>query len=532
VRDSVTAERPDGRPAVIPEVVAVLVLLAAPAPLGRLVVDADFAEVFPLHRRVVGAALACWVVLVAVITLVWQAALVPLAVVAALGSILLMWRARPRHGHGRRLPPGSLSLTRSVRDLARRDSFLELAAVHGPVFKASQFTGPVVCIVGLERGQRLVREHRDAIGPSPLAFTEQIMGGFLRYMDDDTHDLYGPLFRRAMSRAVTDAAEPVARAAVIRSLQAVTAEPTSPDAGLARVAYDAVLHAMFGIDASSDLGIEFTRAYDAFAGSAIKHPRHRRTVAALDELRGIVGRQVDLLDGPSGVVGQCALSELRSLDPRMPDRTCIDNLLFMLRIGSNNVASLLRWIIENLGADPCWRDRLLDDPDLCDAFVSETLRLAQSEYVYRRLVADVEFDGFHLPAGWLVRICVWESHRDPAIYDDPTRLTDRFLGTRRPQSEYCPFGFDRHACNSVGLATMIARTVLREYSADPAVTVRPAGDVTRDLRHWSHWRPGPSLAVERRAVPASGRQPVGEIAIDHPLQSHDVVAEDLDETTT
>jgi cytochrome P450 len=517
---------------VIPHVIAVVVLLIATAPVVRLAVDADFGRVFPVHRRIIVAALAGWAGLVGALALVWGSALIPVAGVVAAVSLLATWRSRPHYGQARRLPPGSLSLTRSVRALARREAYLEMNDAYGPVFKASQFSGPVVCIVGLERGQRLLREHRAAIGPSPLAFTEQIMGGFLRYMDDDTHDLYGPLFRRAMSRSVTDAAEPVARAATIRSLHAVSATSASPDADLERIAYEAVLHAMFGIDAASELGREFTRSYDAFARSAIKHPRHRRTVRALDDLRDIVRRRAALLDAPEPAIAPCALRELRALDPRMPDRTCIDNLLFMLRIGSNNVASLLRWVLENFGADPSWRARLVDDTELYDAFVSETLRLAQSEYVYRRLVADVEFEGFHLPAGWLVRICVWESHRDPVIYDDPTRMTDRFLGNRRPQSEFCPFGFDRHACNSVGLATMIARTVLEEYITEPDVIVEPAGSVVRDLRHWSHWRPGPSLSVARRFGPGSHRQPAGEIPAEQPLQRRDVLAEDLDETTT
>jgi cytochrome P450 len=39
-----------------------------------------------------------------------------------------------------------------------------------------------------------------------------------------------------------------------------------------------------------------------------------------------------------------------------------------------------------------------------DSVVKETLRLAQSEYLYRRLLEDVEFDGMTLPKGWLVRL--------------------------------------------------------------------------------------------------------------------------------
>jgi cytochrome P450 len=519
------------------QVAAAAALLATVTPLARLVTDADFARVFPRHRRIIGVCLLAWAGVVGAIAVFWPATLVPSALVGVVMSIVLVWLARPHFGVRRGRPPGSLSLTRSLRDLARREALLDLGERHGPVFKTRQPSGPVVCIMGLERGQRLVREHRSAIGPSPLAFTDEIMGGFLRYMDDDTHDVYGPLFRRAMSRSVTDAAAPVTRAATIRSLQRVTATASSPDTGLHQIAYESVLHAMFGIEAASDTGIGFAGAYDVFARDAISHPRHRRQLVALDELRALIREHAKLLDDPTITVAPCALRELRALDAAMPDETCIDNLLFMLRIGSSNVTSLLRWILEHLGSDPSWRARLATESDarglgtdLHDAFVLETLRLAQSEYVYRRLVDDVEFEGFRLPSGWLVRICVWESHRDPEIFDHPTSLTDRFLGPRPPQTEYCPFGFDRHACNSVGLALMIARTVLEEYCADPDVIVRPSGAVVRDLRHWSHWRPGPTLAVSRHTATESRREPVGQIAVEPPLQRRDVVTKDVHET--
>lgn len=479
----------------------VLVLVLAPVPALRLAADREFRWLFPRPVRLLAAACLAWWVAVVGLAVVWPTGLVGAAVLVGLGWLVAWWWARPGRGVRRGLPPGSTSLTRSLRGLAHRDFYLREAEEHGPVFRSRQPSGSVVCIVGLERGQRLVREHRDAIGPSPLKFTQQIMGGFLRYMDDDVHDVYGPLFRRAMSRPVTEAATPIARAGVERELRAVTAEPADPSPALERIAHDAVLHALLGLRAGEPLHAELHQHYPVFARSAIMHPRHRRTVAALDGLRDVTARQLASLDARAEPPA-CALTELREHDPAMPDATCIDNLLFMLKIGSGNVASLLRWLVQMLAEDPSWRDRLARSvadadprtPDLVDAFVMEALRLAQSEYVYRKLVADVDHEGFRLPKGSLVRICVWESHRDPAVFDAPEDLTDRFHGERRPQTEYCPFGFDRHACNSVGLASMIARELVVGLVSTPTVALQPAEGLARDLRHWSHWRPGPGLA--------------------------------------
>ncbi len=520
--------------------VSFVVLLAAAAPVARIVVDHQFGRVFPRERLLIGAALLAWVATVSVVASMWPAALAPAAIGVAGGVALATWRARPAHGRRRQAPPGSLSLTRSVRGLAHRDALLLLAERHGPIFKSTQFSGTVVCIHGLSLGQRLVREHRAAIGPSQLAFSDQIMGGFLRYMDDNTHDIYGPLFRRAMSRAVTDAAEPVARSATRQMLAGLSTDPISPDEEVNRIAYEAVLAALFAIDPTSSLGVDFTNTYQRFAAGAISRPKHPTTRASLDELRVLVNRHLHDIDqsGSGGAV--CALTEIRATDPQMPDAAAIDNLLFMLRIGSNNVASLVRWVLEMLGSQPTWRARIAEEqssklrgnehtvePDLADAFVMEVLRLAQSEYVYRRLIDDVEFEGFVLRAGWLVRICVWESHRDPTVYDAPATMTDRFHGARRPQSEYCPFGFDRHACNSVGLAMMIARTVLTEFAANPDAVVHPAGDVARELRHWSHWQPGRRLAVSRTDRSNSTELPPREVSIQEHLESGHIVSDNI-----
>jgi cytochrome P450 len=517
--------------------VSVVVLVAAVIPVGRLAVDTRFGAVFPRARLALAAFVTLWVAaVVAAGVLLGMWVVLPAAVVG-LGSATAWWRARPNRGATKRWPPGSLSLTRSVRSLAHREAKLALADRYGPIFKETQGSATVVCIVGLARGQQLVREHRSAVGPSPLAFDDQVTGGFLRYMDDATHDLYGAAIRRAMSRGVTDAATPIARRSTASVLAQIGPVPEPPDRGVERIAYETTLAALFGIDPATDEGVAFTAVYQRFAQAGIHRIARTRVDPSLDELRRLVADRLDRLGAAdTGPVPVCALSELRAAGAGLPDAVCVDNLLFMLKIGSSNVAGLLRWLLEVLARDPAWVDRLraasspasaagvAHEPDLVDAFVMEVLRVAQSEYVYRRLHEDVEFEGYRLRAGWLVRICVWESHRDPAVYDDPAAVTDRFVGARRPLSEYCPFGFDRHACNAVGLSMMIARTLVEAVCRDPALDLRPAGAVVRELRFAAHWRPGPDLAWRR-----SGAAPMGEIPVEQELQPPHVIGEDLDQ---
>jgi cytochrome P450 len=71
-----------------------------------------------------------------------------------------------------------------------------------------------------------------------------------------------------------------------------------------------------------------------------------------------------------------------------------------------------------------------------------------------------------MPRGWLVRLCVAESHRDPDVFPEPGRYDlDRFLTRRYDSSQYSPFGWGRHLCNGVTLTHMISRVVLEELAS-------------------------------------------------------------------
>ena len=66
---------------------------------------------------------------------------------------------------------------------------------------------------------------------------------------------------------------------------------------------------------------------------------------------------------------------------------------------------------------------------LAARIIAETLRLEQSEYIVRVARRPLSVGGFRIPAGWLLRLCVRESHRDPTAFTDPDRFDpDRFPG--------------------------------------------------------------------------------------------------------
>ena len=79
--------------------------------------------------------------------------------------------------------------------------------------------------------------------------------------------------------------------------------------------------------------------------------------------------------------------------------------------------------------------------------VLESLRLRQSEYLWRIVDDDIDFEGYRLPRGATLRICVREAHRNPEFFDQPLRFDpDRFLKPDWPPRAFAPFGIGLHTC--------------------------------------------------------------------------------------
>ncbi len=278
--------------------IAVLGLVAWP--LARLLALRPLRRMFPRVHTAVAGALVAWIAIVALLAWRFPVALHLLALVAGLAAIGMAWRARPGHGAGRGWPPGSLSLTDSVEAIVDRGFYRRRTDRHGPVFKMSQFHRPVACVVGLERGHRLLREHVDALSSAPQPFDREIPGGFLRYMDAETHRLYGPLFRRALSTRVVGHARPVVVEAV--DVELARAAGTARRSGRASVRLDpyldslvhaAFLRILFGVDPGTDEFREITAGLDPLARIPLSDPLD---APAREALAGLRERLADLHD--------------------------------------------------------------------------------------------------------------------------------------------------------------------------------------------------------------------------------------------
>ena len=164
---------------------------------------------------------------------------------------------------------------------------------------------------------------------------------------------------------------------------------------------------------------------------------------------------------------QLSPSALRTLAERAPealdDPVVTSNLVHMLDSSRHDVGGLLDWLVYRLAHHPEWRDRIREvgaDDEPASWVVSETLRLNQSEKLYRETQCPVTIDGYRIPAGWWLRVLVRESHRDPEVFADPERFDPcRFVRGMPPRSQYSPFGLDAHACIGESLTRTFAIVV-------------------------------------------------------------------------
>ena len=230
--------------------------------------------------------------------------------------------------------------------------------------------------------------------------------------------------------------------------------------------------------------------------------RNRRFLALRAELRETIERVAarrerdDRSSSGEAAAGDL-LSRLREArDPEdgaalTPHEVRDEALLFLLA-GHTTTADVLTSTLHLLGRHPAMQERVAasadgdgpgDGPDLVRAAIQEAMRLHPPSYALgRRAASDTELGEFAVPAGTLVLVVPWATHRDPRFWPDPERFDPmRFVGEQhRPPFAYVPFSAGGRACIGRHLAllesTILVRALLRRYrleSVDPTLPLSP-----------------------------------------------------------
>ena len=150
------------------------------------------------------------------------------------------------------------------------------------------------------------------------------------------------------------------------------------------------------------------------------------------------------------------------------------------------------------------------------AVFDETLRLYPPAWGQpRESVEEDEIGGYRIPAGKIVMVCQWVTHRRPDLWERPDDFApERFVGVGPgafPPFAYYPFGGGARQCIGSHFALMEAQVILATLAQRFDVELEPGQTVLPDATFTLRPKQGIRMRIRRRtpvAGTAPGREPV------------------------
>jgi cytochrome P450 len=374
----------------------------------------------------------------------------------------------------------------------------------------SQLHSPVVCIVDLPRGLEFLERNRESLQQSALPFARLIPGSYIEFMNGEHHERFRGILRPALLGPAVTACRPYVAEVVCAALAEMASRGgdrgVEPGEFFDRIALDSLLCIFFGVRRGDDRFkrfrslyalIDFRRGFYTRAPRALTEGFER----AVSEVRAII--EETRVDPPDEANSSVLTEVLRANAAAGDDETLttvIGNLVFLVAVARDDLQGFLMWVFKMCCDHPQYAMRLRDgDADeqrLSMHIVKETLRLRQSEYVYRDLIEDCRFGDYRIPKGWRIRLCLAESHRLASVFPEPEQFDpQRFADRSYSKTEYCPFSDGDHACFGTRVVMVVSQTFLFELASGFDWQIVADGPVERGNRQWHHWKPSSRLRV-------------------------------------
>ena len=139
----------------------------------------------------------------------------------------------------------------------------------------------------------------------------------------------------------------------------------------------------------------------------------------------------------------------------------IQNCIFILNAGHETTTNLIGSGLALLHDFPDQKQRLMDSPALIDTCVEEVLRLrSPNQFGNRETTAEVTLDGYNLPPGANLHLCIGAANRDPEAFDNP-----KDFDIARKPNRHLAFAGGPHVCVGLTLARMEGRVALGRFLA-------------------------------------------------------------------
>jgi cytochrome P450 len=304
-------------------------------------------------------------------------------------------------------------------------------------------------------------------------------------------------------------------------------KPVDIASEMMRLTYTVVGKALFGADVSTDIDRVEQAAAIVMAHvwrrleKILDIPecipisanlRFRRALATIDQIvYRIIQERYQSREQPGDLLSILLHRRDEETGKGMSDEQLRNETITLLLAGHETTANALTWTWYLLSQHPSVAQRLRDEvndvlgsrlPTLEDLaklsyttmVIRESMRLYPPIWIMeRRVLADDEINGFHMPAGSSVVLCPYVTHRHPEFWDnsevfEPERFLPEGVAGRSPYA-YIPFGAGQRLCIGNHFALMEAQVIVsmvsQMYRLDlvPGFSVQPKPGITLRTTH-------------------------------------------------
>lgn len=387
-------------------------------------------------------------------------------------------------------PQGRAALNSLVALLRRRSTLAALETLHrdmGPVFQIPLPGFNPIMLVGPEANRFMLITAADRlcwrVEGDPVG--ELLREGLL-VLDGERHEAMRRLMNPALHRQMVDSyVESMWRQTDLVSRRWAGRDRVDMLVEMRRVALLILMETLFRVDLGPDMrrmwpSILKTLNYISpgpwLVWRGIPRPGYRPALRRMDAyLYRIIRARRAARSGGDDMLGAL-------IEAGLDDGLVRDQMLTMLIAGHDTSTALLTWAWWLMGSHPHVLERARREVDqvlggrpptadtlgglhYLERVINETLRLYPPIHLGNRVAAtDLEFGGFHIPAGRRVLYSIYLAHRDPVHWPNPDRFDpDRFRPEERrerPGYSFLPFGGGRRNCIGFAFTQVEAKVVL------------------------------------------------------------------------